>query len=197
MLTWRKRDPGVANGKGLGRRFRLALCRQGNAFAQGPAGRDGPLFGIKSTLTEHARRSAMFVLGPKHVDLTLLLARPHDAPKVSLASKHDAGSQRGLDENRVAFDPVMSPLPSSIPFFVPGYLYRSDEIASLDAVAAAVGLHRLVKRGSLYVVHATNTVGACCHNDAAPFRRQHEIAFRRCAEHVVGRAVLANDLPAH
>ena len=131
----------------------------------------------------------------RHQSLLLFVPYPHDAPEVCLAGKDDAGSRGGLNEELVTLDPVMAPLLGPVPLLVPGDLDGGDEITPFNAIAAAVGKHGLVERGASCFVRAALPAGRSRHNDATPFGCQNEITLRRCPKHVLGRAVLGDNLP--
>jgi hypothetical protein len=95
---------------------------------------------------------------PDLSDNQLFLSLPNDPPKVSLIGKENTLCERGLYEQLVTFDSEMSPLLSSVPFFIPREVDSRNEITALDPIFSAIGNHGLVQRGALTITHASDAI---------------------------------------
>src|SRR5258708_22848574 len=79
----------------------------------------------------------------------LFLWPPSERAKISLAWIKYARRRRRLDEEPIAFDPIVTPLLGAVPDFIPGNVYGGDEVVAFDAIFSTVRKHRLVQRRPL------------------------------------------------
>src|ERR1700730_5433294 len=115
----------------------------------------------------------------------LLLSLPYDPAKISLARIEDAGRRRRLDEEPIAFDPIVTPLLGAVPVFIPGNVHGRDEVAAFDAIFSTVGQHRLVQCRPLgNPVSRLAAAGGGNRHCAAP-RRQQQVTFRGRTERIL------------
>ncbi len=69
----------------------------------------------------------------------LFLTLPHDPAEIGPAWEQYAGCRRRLNEELIAFDPVMAPLLGTVPDFIPRNINGRDEVITFDTVFPGVG----------------------------------------------------------